>query len=243
MEDITIIGKFDATQIRCNPHAYTESILLEERAANLLKIEQLFFNDAFFMIGFVNIRSLRLHLPHLMQDEEFLQCDVIGLAETWLYPGEKFEAAPYFTHSINNGRGKGVASLTKDKPMIIMDIDKELYSMIKLKVGGKNIIYVYISKDATPEDYMKDIDNLIHDNSNEPTVLIGDLNWDFLKSSHKMKNYMENKKFMQLIQHPTHEGHLIDQVYVNKPMQDMNIQTHQTPLYYSDHSALFVKIY
>ena len=73
-------------------------------------------------------------------------------------------------------------------------------------------------------------------------MLIGDVNWDFFKSS-KMKKFMANKNFTQLIQHPTHEDNLIDHVYINQQMQDFNVKTHQVPVYYSDHHALFVKIY
>ena len=241
MEDIVIVGKFDVKQIRCSPDAYKESLELEKRAEELIEIEQKFFKDANFLVGFVNIRSLRLHLPHLIQDENFMQCDAIGMAETWLHPGEKFEAEPYFTQSINNGRGKGVASLTKDQPVDLLYVDRELYSMIQLQINSKNIIFVYISKEASPEEYLKDIETLIG-NSNNPTMLIGDVNWDFCKSSHKMKKFMEDKNFTQLIQHPTHEGNLIDHVYINQQMQNLNVQTHQVPIYYSDHHALFVKI-
>ena len=240
MEDIDIVGKFDESQIKCSPAAYKETLELNKRADELIEIERGFFKDANFLIGFVNIRSLRLHLPHLMQDEDFMQCDAIGLAETWLHPGENFEATPYFTHSINNGRGKGLASLTKNQPDLIDDIDKELYSMIKLQINNKNIIFVYISKEARPEEYLKDIEILIG-TSNSPTILIGDVNWNFFKSS-KMKKFMEDKNFTQLIQNPTHEDNLIDHVYINQQMQDFNVQTHQCPIYYSDHHALFIKI-
>ena len=53
---------------------------------------------------------------------------------------------------------------------------------------------------------------------------------------------MEDKNFTQLIQNPTHEDNLIDHVYINQQMQDFNVQTHQCPIYYSDHHALFIKM-
>ena len=112
--------------------------------------------------------------------------------------------------------------------------------MIKLQINNKNIIFVYISKEARPEEYLKDIEILIG-TSNSPTILIGDVNWNFFKSS-KMKKFMEDKNFTQLIQNPTHEDNLIDHVYINQQMQDLNVQTHQCPIYYSDHHALFIKI-
>ena len=104
-----------------------------------------------------------------------MQCDAIGLGETWLDPNDNLEVPPYFSTSVNNGRGKGVASLTKQIPEMRQEINEQFYSMIKLQISNNIIIFVYISKEASSRDYIKDIDKLIG-NSNYPSVLIGDVN-------------------------------------------------------------------
>ena len=195
------------------------------------------------IIGFMNIESLRAHLPHLMQDEQFLKCDVIGLAETWLYTGEELPTAPFESHYINNGRGKGLATLTRHHLNLIESIKKNLYSMMKIQIENKFIIFVYISKTANPTEYINDIETLLQNTDNFPTVLIGDVNWHYKQQSHPMKKYMLDKNYEQLVQKPTHDdGNIIDHVYINQLMKDMNVQIFQKPVIYSDHYALFMKI-
>ena len=205
--------------------------------------EKSFFNDASFLIGYINIRSLKAHIQLLLQEQNMMQCDAIGLGETWLDPNDNLEVPPYFSTSVNNGRGKGVASITKQIPEMRQEINEEFYSMIKLQISKNIIIFVYISKEASSRDYIKDIDKLIG-NSNYPSVLIGDVNWNADQQSHPMHKFMSSKNFTQLIQEPTNiHGNTIDHVYVNLPMKNMNVQVFVDPLYYiSDHAALFVKI-
>ena len=216
---------------------------LDEKALKLEDCEKSFFDSASFLIGYINIRSLKPHLQLLLQEQNMMQCDAIGLGETWLDQNDKFEVPPFFSTSVNNGRGKGVASLTKEKPKLRQEISEQFYSMIKLQMGNNIIIFVYISKEALSRDYIRDIDTLIG-NSNCPTVLVGDVNWKAGQQSHPMHKYMTSKNFTQLIQEPTHiHGNTIDHVYVNPPMKDMNVQVYVDPIYYiCDHAALFVKI-
>ena len=110
-------------------------------------------------------------------------------------------------------------------------------------MGNKIIIFVYISKEATSADYIRDIEKFIG-NSKYPTVLIGDVNWKASQQSHPMNKFMSSKNYTQLVQESTHiHGNIIDHVYVNPSMKVMNVQVFVDPLYYiSDHAALFVKI-
>ena len=243
MDDLLIAGEFDPKQIRCSIEAKIESNKLNERALKLEECEKSFFNDKSFLIGYINIRSLRPHLQLLLQEENMLQCDIIGLGETWLNSNDEVEVPSFFSACVNNGRGKGIASLTKEQPKMKEEINEQFYSMIKFQIGNKIIIFVYISKEANSGDYIKDIENLIA-NSNYPTVLIGDVNWKATQQSHPMYKFMTSKNFTQLVQEPTHiHGNTIDHVYVNTPMKALNVQVYVEPLYYiSDHVALFVKI-
>ena len=98
MEDVIICGKFDPSKIKCNEEALTESLDLEERA-NAQHIKELeFFDNATFLIGYVNVRSMGLHLEDVMQDEELMKCDIIGLGETWL--NEPMEVTPFYGNFI-----------------------------------------------------------------------------------------------------------------------------------------------
>ena len=60
---------------------------------------------------------------------------------------------------------------------------------------------------------------------------------------HPMKKFMKERNLMQLIEKPTHiDGNIIDHVYINPKMEDLNVEIFQKPVPYSDHYALFLKI-
>ena len=168
IQDIKIVGTFDEKQIFCSEDALKASIELQERAFKCQDDENQFFKDASFIVGFINISSLRAHHAHFMQDNDFMNCKVIGLAETWLYPGEEIDTIPYEGHFINTGRGKGLATLTKDHVQQIEIIKKVEYSMMKIKVENMSIIFVYISKTASPSEYLKDVDGLLQGGIHKP---------------------------------------------------------------------------
>ena len=243
IEDFSIVGEFDVTQIYCSKGAYDAAVELDERALKCEELEKEFFKDASCLIGFVNIESLRAHQIHLRRDQEFKQCDIFAVAETWLYPGEHIEMPSNASHLLSNGRG-GLASFSKGHSKMMETIQKDDYSMMKMELDNKNFIFVYISKTANSSEYIHDIDALLKNTSNSPTALIGDVNWHFAQQSqHPMKKFMQDNKFEQLIEKPTHiGGNIIDHVYVNPQMKDLNVQTLQKPVPYSDHYALYLKI-
>ena len=168
IQDIKIVGIFDEKQIFCSEEALEASIELQERALKCQDDENQFFKDASFIVGFVNISSLRAHHAHLMQDNDFMNCKVIGLAETWLHPGEVIDTIPYESYLINAGRGKGLATLTKDHSQRTETIKNFEYSMMKINVENVYIIYAYISKTATPYEYLKDVDGLLQGGIHKP---------------------------------------------------------------------------
>ena len=222
-----------------------ESTKLEERANKLEALEYSFFEGASFLIAYVNVRSLNLHWQDVMKDHDMMKCNVIGLGETWLKPGvlDNIDAHPYIFNSINLGRGKGLASLTKKFPSFIKKIHSEKYSILQQIVGNLNIIFIYFSQNATTAECIEDVANLI-ESTEVPTVLIGDTNFHYTpESSHLFKTFMESKNFKQLVKEPTHlEGHIIDHVYANKPMLNLGLKIYQKPVIFSDHDELFIRI-
>ena len=239
MEDVIICGKFDPSKIKCHEEALTESLDLEERA-NMQHIKELeFFDIATFFIGFVNVRSMGLHLEDVIQDEELMKCDIIGLGETWL--NESMDVAPFYGNFINDGKGKGIASLTK-RPQKTTNYHGEGYSILHLDTDGLNIIFVYFSKDANSSEYIKDIAKLIG-SCVSPTIIMGDVNINYSHDNHPFEKFMISTGFTQVVKDPTHlEGNTIDHIYINKPMEAMRINVFQHPVYYSDHDKIIVKI-
>ena len=239
MEDVIICGKFDPSKIRCHEEALTESLDLEERA-NMQHIKELeFFDNAMFLIGYVNIRSMRLHWEDVMQDEELMKCDIIGLGETWL--NEPMDVTPFYGNFINDGKGKGIASLTKG-PQKTTHYHGDGYSILHHNIDNINIIFVYFSKTANSSLYIKDFAILIR-SCVSPTIIMGDVNFNYSGDNHPFERFMISTGFTQIVKEPTHlEGNIIDHIYLNKPMEAMGVKLYQHPVYFSDHDKIIVRI-
>ena len=237
-----IVGEFDPAQIRCNEKAMEETIRLDEKSEKLIMTESEFFQNASLLIGYVNVRSLGAHWKHVQKDFEMMQCDVLGFGETWLEKGQSVDHIPFFGHYLNAGKGKGLSSFTKLQPTSTEQILKEKYSLMKLVIDNKIIIFMYISQHPPYCCCIKDIDSLI-ESSSMPTILLGDVNFDYSLRSHPIKDFLLLKKFTQLIKDPTHdEGGLIDHVYVNDAMMLLDVNIFKKPVCYSDHDEIFVRI-
>ena len=240
MEDVRIFGVFDPSQIKCSDEALKESIDLDERAKEQHLKELEFFDKDVFLIGYVNIRSMKLHIQDVMDDDELMKCEIIGLGETWL--SESIDVSPYFGNFVNGGRGKGVASLTRDAKDALK-YNGIGYSILQLNIDKLTIIFVYLSDSACATEYIKDFTVMIG-LSKQPTIIIGDVNFDSSSDNHPFKEFMTSRDFTQLVNKPTHlGGNKIDHVYANKQMEEMGLQIHHQPCYFSDHDKMFVAIH
>ena len=71
---------------------------------------------------------------------------------------------------------------------------------------------------------------------------MGDVNMNFSEDC-KLNKFLEERGFLQLIQTSTYEsGSLIDHIYANEPLRNLNISTEQCSAYYSDHDIITIHI-
>ena len=78
--------------------------------------------------------------------------------------------------------------------------------------------------------------------SERPTTIMGDVNMNFFQDC-KLNNFLVNRGFQQLITKSTFEsGSLIDHIYANEALSNMNIATEQCSAYYSDHDIITIHI-
>ena len=198
-----------------------------------------FFDGPGFLVAYVNIRSMRLHFKDVIQDEELMKCDIIGLGETWL--NEPMDVTPFYGNFINDGKGKGIASLTKG-PQKTTNYHGDGYSILHHNTNNINIIFVYFSKNASPSEYIKDFATLTGA-CDSPTIIMGDVNFNYSQDDHPFEVFMISKGFTQLVKKPTHlGGNIIDHIYLNKPMEAMGVKVYHHPVYFSDHDKIIVKI-
>ena len=103
------------------------------------------------------------------------------------------------------------------------------------------IIFVYASQDASKDEIIAKLANIC-ENKDTNIIIIGDFNYDYPRQDNKLKRYLKQNDFLQLINSPTFEsGSTLDHVYV-KGIQPGSISISQKARYYSDHDAIFVRL-
>ena len=243
IEDVYIVGELEPGKIFCSPAAELEAENLEIRADVGLAMEREFFDDQSFMICYHNVQSLRAHFEDLMMQPDILNCNIIGLGETWLHPGENAELPNFSAKFLNAGRGKGLACYLKHGTSSeeTTEVIDENYTLLKMKLGSVIIILCYVSKEVVWSKFTKDVQILIGQ-SESPTLIIGDMNFD-TEESNVFSKFMASSKFVQLVKNPTHDrGSVLDHVYANQPAEELEVSVKQKAVVYSDHDVIFVKL-
>lgn len=242
LEDIYICGKFKEEGIHCSKEALQESKELHDQFSIIMK-EMKTFDEKHWKISFVNVRSLEAHHQDVQKSFRIMNSDMFGLGETWLEQCDLKEFQGFDGYFANSGRGKGVCGFSKIHHFPPKTFSCKQYSLIQIQTSGFDIIFVYLSKgfnETMVEDTLKSwIDNT------KPTAVMGDFNFDYLVChKHKMKLFLEDiMHFYQKIDWPTHEsGSLLDQVYINKKMLELNIETQTYACYFTDHDVISLYI-
>lgn len=238
LEDLYITGEFDPGQIRCHPDALEEAQRLDAIAFERL-MEQQKLEEKSLIISYVNVRSLREHLPDVLTEPILMKSNLLGLGETWLYEGETVEIPNMISTFVSSGKGKGLAAFTKETCMTEC-LQRTDASGIFIKHENINVIFLYLTKGFDWTNLHEFLENVI--DPEEPTVIMGDVNWHY-PDNHLMKTYLQVKGFTQLIMKATHQdGRCIDHLYISEQLKDTSIEVQQNSTYYSDHDiiSLFV---
>ena len=187
------------------------------------------------------MKSLYAHCGDVAKDNIIMDSDIFSLGETWLHCPSEVSFSGFVGHFASFGRGKGVAAFSRistDQPPYIQS--SSCHSVIRLDVSGIDLIFVYVSQNCDRKILFGELFDLIK--SSKPTVLMGDFNEKYCKSS-KMTKVLESQNFSQLISAPTHDrGNLLDHMYVNELLSEKNFFVEKNSAYYSDHDIITIYI-
>ena len=235
IEDMYIIGDFDPEQIKCLPDAKIETERLIEIGQRRNAIEHDLY-DSSWVIGSLNVRSLREHHQDVLTDPFLMNCDIFGLGETWLYEGEEPEFPDFNGIFVNYGkRGKGIAVYTRE-PLDYEVLKADDASAVFVKVDKFNVLFLYLSHDFDWDTVKDFFDKVIC--PGKPTVIMGDVNWHY-PDNHLMKNYLDLRGFNQLIRRATHDkGRCIDHLYTSEHFSVGEVSVKQQSTYFSDHDMI-----
>ena len=198
-------------------------------------------------VSSLNVRSLRKHIEDVRLDNVLQQSDIICLQETWLEE-EILELKGYLSYFNSQGRGKGTVVYIKEgEPNIIQNkhhvqMVTSLYLQItKLSTNTLDIINIYRSQEESFNSMKRHLQNLINIKKN--TLIIGDFNFCYLEKNNKLRNYLDELGFRQLVSSATHiNGGLLDQVYIRQVEGIKGAMVEQMSNYYSDHDTITVHI-
>ena len=117
-----------------------------------------------------------------------------------------------------------------------------LYVQItKLSTNTLDIINIYRSQEESFNSTKRHLQNLINIKKN--TLIIGDFNFCYLEKNNKLRNYLDELGFRQLVSSATHiNGGLLDQVYIQQVKGIEGAMVEQMSNYYSDHDTITVHI-
>ena len=217
--------------------------------------------ELYLKVGFLNVNSLVAHSSSVKSDRTLLSCQVIALAETWLTPGHehpdlvdfgclRHDSIPQRTH-----RSGGLLMYIHHEFHVVKQIisrDVNIENLIVILSPRWNpdirfcVIVMYKNPRMTGRQFLPQMEKTlisapVH---SVPTVIMGDLNIDYLSkqnSSGDLESLMLFYGFSQHVKKPTHRrGGLLDHFYYNRKSSLIQVDT--KAVYYSDHLQLCATI-
>ena len=241
LEDIYLSGEIDFEGISASKLAMDEATRLTEifKEAENVEMEE---NRESLTISFLNIRSLRYKVTEIMKTMSLMHSNVFAFGETWLRSEENVPIDGFQSFYASFGKGKGVAVYSQNEPLgEPLAIVEDLFSMVVFNHDEFVAIFLYRSQNCDDSHLCSVLEANIKQNM--PIVVMGDMNFDYLKKRSKLYDYLTSKGFTQEIKMPTCDtGSTLDHLYVNKEMKSFSVKIKQSTVYYSDHDIIGLQI-
>ena len=217
--------------------------------------------ELYLKVGFLNTNSLTAHSSSVKSDKTLLSCQIIALAETWLTPGHEHpELAEYgclrqdIKQQTTHRSGGLLMYIHYDFHVVeqLLTRDVDIENLIVLLSPRWNpdvrfcVIVLYKNPRVIARRFLPQMEKILASAPvhSVPTVIMGDLNIDYLakqNSSQDLNDLMTFYGFSQHVKKPTHRrGGLLDHMYYNR--QSDLIQVDTKAVYYSDHLQLCATI-
>ena len=234
------LAEFDQKKIYCSSVAKKEAQRLRARAINLRKTEwdKKLRGSSVIKFSSVNARSLQQHFKDLLNDNFIMKSDIIAIQETWLLSDPK-DSVPEFHEYYVHGGSRGIALLTKVRPVYVENSINEHCSVIKASFDQFDLINIYrFSSNTEFKLFTESILPFL--DQTKMQVIVGDINIDLLQNPMNLftKN-LEQRGFQQIVDRPTHVcGGLIDHVYFFSPKPDDSCTLYKYhTVFWSDHTC------
>ena len=237
LDNIYLDERFELDKIKCSEKVLNEAKRLDEISLNNT------IEEKDYDIFYVNIRSLEKHDIDIWKDLFAKQSKYCCFTETWLDPSR---ANPYQIHDklvyhASYGRGKGACILAPaEKPSQSFQVCTKNFQIVSLPAMDFQLTVVYLSfKEAHLPDVIKAMEQIL--DLEIPQVILGDFNFDATEEN-CLKAYFSQMKLVQVINQPTHkDGRTLDHLYLSEELKE-RLEYDIQFKYYTDHSAIQMKI-
>ena len=217
--------------------------------------------ELYLKVGFLNTNSVTAHSSSVKSDKTLLSCQIIALAETWLTPGHEHpELAEYgclrqdSKQQTTHRSGGLLMYIHYDFHVVeqLLTRDVDIENLIVLLSPRWNpdvrfcVIVLYKNPRVIARQFLPQMEKILASAPvhSVPTVIMGDLNIDYLakqNSSQDLNQLMTFYGFSQHVKKPTHRrGGLLDHMYYNRQSEIIQVDT--KAVYYSDHLQLCATI-
>ena len=145
-------------------------------------------------VAYLNVSSLRKHVIDVKTDPHLKHADVLCLSETWLTEDEEeqpqYQLEGYSSCFLSQGRGKGLAVyVRRGLELQNMRHHSSIHlQMLKISLAGLDIIPIYRSQEEPFYSVSHHLQNLL--SKTTTTLLIGDINYCFMKEQNDLSRYL-----------------------------------------------------
>ena len=235
LEQVFILDNLYLKKWKTSESALQELKRLEENSLN-------FNGIGVFDVACLNVRSLLRHFEDIKVLRNF-HVKVMCLQETWLDPlqnSDQFQLEDFNVCLNSKGRGKGIATYYSqpyfcDASSSVCEDDLQM-----TKVSNESLDIINVYRSSNNKSFKEKILKAI--NPDKPTILCGDINCEVRKENLDFIKTLEDLRFVQIVQKPTHDmGRSIDVVYVNQFLLG-SVSVKQMGVGFSDHDCLLIKL-
>ena len=230
---------FDQKKIYCSAVAKAEAKRLRERAVNHQKTEWDLEQRGIVRICTINANSLQQHYQDLIKDEFIMKSDIICVQETWL-ERDLEDTSNVFQHFYIHGRSKGIALLSRTKPLDIVTFQSENCTLIKASYTGYIVINIYRFAGSNQIQGFTD-EVLSYLDPEKTTIILTDCNINYLKlPDNPFSASLKHRGFKQIVCNPTHMlGSLLDHIYYTSPSPEASCKLYKMhSVFWSDHTCV-----
>ena len=194
-------------------------------------------------VGFLNARSLSMHIEDIRQDERLTQCTVLGICESWLKPqhlSEDFALSGYSLYRMDGSLHGGLAMYIKATEAFEVSFKSSVVQLLALTIGTGTAKWLFVIGHRPPSTplstFLAELQHILLTSSPKNIVVAADFNVDIAVNSNPVSTALLNIGMRPASLLPTvRSGKCIDCMFLSSA----DVSSGSFPVHFSDHCAIW----